>query len=220
MVAMGGDASRWDTRSVSDDPLPAEWLNRLQDLERAYLDSDDPIRGSGFSGGPQRWRAERAPILEAVDRGGDLLDVGCANGFLLECLVAWAQEKGVTLVPHGLDIGPGLVAAARQRLPTAQIHLGNAWDWKPPRRYRFVYTLADIVPPDRFDALVRRLLVEFVEHGGRLIVGDYGSRSRGIEPRDVAAMLRSHRPIAGQSVGGDPIVSRFAWIDAPALTAD
>jgi SAM-dependent methyltransferase len=204
---------------VAEDPLPPDWLEGLQDLERAYLDGDDPIRGSGFSGGPQRWRAERSPILEAVDRHGDLLDVGCANGYLLECLVEWAREKGVTLRPHGLDIGPGLVAEARLRLPDAQIHLGNAWDWKPPRRYRYVYTLTDIVPPDRFDRLVERLLAEFVEPGGRLVVGAYGSRSRKLEPRNVAAMLRSHGVVSGEAAGGDPIVTRFAWIDTPGSEA-
>ena len=200
---------------MANHPLPPDWLEGLQNLERAYLTNDDPIRGSGFSGGPQRWRAERSPILEAVDRDGDLLDVGCANGYLLECLVEWALEKGVTVRPHGLDIGLGLVALARQRLPHAQIHLGNAWDWEPPRRYRYVYTLTDIVPPDRFDAMMERLLAEFVEPGGRLVVGDYGSRSRRIEPRNVAEMLRSHGVVAGESSGGDPIVTRFAWIDAP-----
>ncbi len=207
---------------MSSDPLPEEWLAGLQNLERAYLDSDDPIRGSGFSGGPQRWRAERSPILQAIDGDGDILDVGCANGYLLECLVDWAGERGVTLTPHGLDIGPGLVAVARTRLPGASIHLGNAWDWTPPQRYRYVYTLTDLVPADRLDRMVQRLLRDFVAPGGRLIIGDYGSRSRRIEPRHVAALLRPHALVAGESVGGDPPIARFAWIDAlaPRLPPD
>jgi SAM-dependent methyltransferase len=216
MVAMGGDASRGAILApVPDHPLPPEWLANLQHLERAYLESGDPIRGSGFSGGPQRWRAERSPILEAIGTDGDIIDVGCANGYLLECLVGWAHERGITLTPHGLDIGPGLVEAARARLPGASIHLGNAWDWTPPRRYRYVYALADLVPVDRLDPMVDRLLAEFVEPGGRLIVGDYGSRSRRITPRSVAAILRAHGLVAGETAGGDPPVTRFAWIDAP-----
>jgi hypothetical protein len=30
---------------------------------------------------------EREPILTAIDSGGDILDIGCANGYLLECLM-------------------------------------------------------------------------------------------------------------------------------------
>ena len=66
-------------------------MRRQRALEDAYLRSDDPIRQSGFGGGAERWRAERSPILEAVDGDGDLLDIGCANGYLAECLVEWAR---------------------------------------------------------------------------------------------------------------------------------
>ncbi len=69
--------------------LPRDFVRRIESLEEAYLRSDDPIRQSGFGGGAERWRAERGPILEAVEGDGDLLDIGCANGYLLECLVAW-----------------------------------------------------------------------------------------------------------------------------------
>ncbi len=199
---------------MPDDTLPEAWMEEIRDLERAYLTTDDPIRGSGFGGGEIRWRQEREPILAAVADDGDLLDVGCANGHLLACLVDWAAERGITITPHGLDIGPDLVAAARRRLPGAPIHLGNAWDWEPPRRYRYVYALLDLVPPDREDPLVERLLARFVAPGGRLIMGDYGSRSRRRTPRDVAAVLRRHRPAAGEAWGGEPPISRFAWVDA------
>lgn len=199
---------------MPDDPLPEAFLAEIQALEAVYLASGDPIRGSGFSAGPVRWRAEREPILEAVTGDGDLLDVGCANGHLLACLVDWAAERGVTLTPHGVDLAPGLVAAARKRLPDAPIHRGNAWDWEPPQRYRYVYALADLVPADRLDRLVRRLLDRFVAPGGRLILGDYGSRTRGVTPQDVAVILGRHRPLAGEAWGGDPPIARFAWVDA------
>jgi hypothetical protein len=68
--------------------LPEAFLRDLKALELAYLKSDDPIEQSSFGGGKERWRAEREPILEAIAASGDLLDVGCANGYLLECLVA------------------------------------------------------------------------------------------------------------------------------------
>ncbi|MFQ6033540.1 MAG: hypothetical protein ACE5KR_01630 [Candidatus Bipolaricaulia bacterium] len=81
----------------ADRKLPGSFLQRLKALEAAYPAEDGPIRQSGFSSGPERWRAEREPILEAIGRDGGLLDVGCANGFLLECLVQWAGERGIVL---------------------------------------------------------------------------------------------------------------------------
>jgi SAM-dependent methyltransferase len=172
---------------------------------------------SGFSGGPERWRAEREPILEAIDRDGDILDVGCANGYLLQCLVLWAREKGRVLVPHGLDIGPRLIQLARARLPeySSNVHLGNGWNWLPPRRYRYVYSLWDCVPESYFGEYCRRLLTRIVEPGGKLIVGVYGSRSRGIVPFDVGRRLGSLGfSVAGTTSGGDLPVSRFAWVNA------
>lgn len=64
-----------------DRTLPNDFLCELELLEAAYLKEDDRIRQSGFSGGAERWRAERGPILDAIDTDGDLLDVGCANGY-------------------------------------------------------------------------------------------------------------------------------------------
>lgn len=171
--------------TTNEDRLPDAFLRSLAALENSYLESDDPIRQSGFGGGPVRWRQEREPLLAAVDRDGDFLDAGCANGYLLECLVVWAAERGITLTPHGVDAGARLIALARQRLPrhAANFHIANLWAWQPPRRYRYVYTLIDCVPDEHGQEYVRRLLDRAVEPGGRLIIGDYGSRSRGIPAR-------------------------------------
>jgi len=134
---------------VQPDPLPPVFLAELGALEASYLERTDPIGQSGF-GGAERWRAEREPILEAITEDGDLLDVGCANGYLLECLVAWGRERGLTLTPYGVDQGARLIALARERQPRWAGHffVGNAWDWHPPRRFRSVYALLDLVPPD------------------------------------------------------------------------
>jgi SAM-dependent methyltransferase len=196
--------------------FPADYLAQLRALEDAYLASDDPIRQSGFGGGPERWRAEREPILDAIDGDGDLLDIGCANGYLLECLVAWGAERGLRITPHGLDLGERLVAEARRRMPefAANFHAGNAWDWQPERRYRYVYTLHDCVPPELLGEYVRRLLERVVEPRGRLIVGAYGSRSRGTPPLPVAEVLESFGlRVTGRAMGGDPPITEFAWVD-------
>ena len=154
---------------------------------------DEPIRRSVSGGGAVRWRAERGPILDAVDSDGDFLDICCANGYLLECLVEWGRLRGVVLTPYGLDQGPRLIELARKRLPqyTDNLAVGNAWDWQPARRYRYVYSLYDCVPRDYLADYVRRLLSRAVALGGRLIIGAYGSRSRGLPPFDVPGFLRS-----------------------------
>ena len=129
--------------------LPAAFLRELEELEEAYLRNSDPIEQSGFYGGPERWRAEREPILDAVESDGDFLDAGCANGYLLECLVAWGRERGFSLIPYGLDQGARLIELARRLRPHLADHffVGTAWDWSPPPRFRYAYTLLDHVPP-------------------------------------------------------------------------
>jgi len=202
---------------VEIDTFPPEFAAHIHGLEAAYLRETDPIRQSGFSGGPDRWRNEREPILAAVEENGDFLDLGCANGFLLECLVAWAGERGISLIPHGLDIGASLIALAKVRLaPFADnFHVANAFVWNPPRRYRYVYTLCDCAPPDHFQAYVRGVLARCVAPGGRLIVGAYGSRSRNLPPVSVRRLLEgSGLTVLGEASGGSPVVVKFAWVAA------
>lgn len=203
-------------------PLPKAFLDGLRELARSYLASDDPCRQSGFGGGLARWRAEREPLLDAVDHDGSFLDLGCANGFLLASLRGWARERGIELDPFGLDQSSELVALARARLPDVadQLFVGNAWSWVPTRRFDYVYTLADAVPASYRTEHLRRLHTACVAPGGRLILGSYGSRSRRRPPEDVAgALTRAGLPPAGGSAAGSlpgdgPLV-RFAWLDRP-----
>jgi 2-polyprenyl-3-methyl-5-hydroxy-6-metoxy-1,4-benzoquinol methylase len=61
-------------------------------------------------------------VLDTVDRDGAFLDVGCANGYLMECIPGWAAEKGLAVEPHGVDIVPEFVA-----LPCATTTSARAW---------------------------------------------------------------------------------------------
>lgn len=191
------------------------FMSEMEKLESAYLESDDPMAGSGFHGGRARWTAERSPITEGIHRAGDFLDVGCANGLLACDVVAWAKEKGYRIVPHGIDLGERLVARARLRHP---VHAANftavdAWSWLPTRRWTFVYSLLDLSPEDLPCSWLRRLY-GWVEPGGRLIIGSYGSRSRRIPPEPVGPVLADcDLVVTGSSAGGDGPVTRFAWVD-------
>jgi SAM-dependent methyltransferase len=204
--------------ATEDDELPAGFQAELDDLARAYLATDDPLLQSGFGGGVERWRPEREPLLAAVTEGGSFLDVGCANGFLLASLVAWAGERGVALEPWGVDRSAELIALARARLPGAASHLfvADAWSWRPPRRFRYVYSLHDVVPESHLRAYVARVLERAVEPGGVLVLGAYGSRSRGVAPLDVAGLLAAFGyTVVGESGGGAGPLTRFAWTRAP-----
>lgn len=78
---------------------------------------------------PQAWadlaEAHNRPLFEAVlhaagvGPGTRLLDVGCGSGLTL----VLAQERGA--IPAGLDISPGLLQVARDRLPDADLREGD-----------------------------------------------------------------------------------------------
>ncbi len=87
-------------------------MEQARALEPASLEFDDPLRQSGFSGGRERWVKERSPLIEAIDRSGDFLDVGCANGLLAADVVDWTAQRGLEVIPHGVDLGPDLVSLA------------------------------------------------------------------------------------------------------------
>ena len=196
---------------------PIPFLDRLRELEESYLRETDPVRQSGFGGGHERWRRERELVLDAVVDAVAFLDVGCANGYLLECLVQWGRERGVRLAPYGVDYGARLVALARQRLPqyASNFWVANAWEWTPPRTFRYVYSLYDCVPRDLLPEYIRRLLARYVEPGGTLIMGAYGSRSRQQPAHDVATdITAAGYPVAGSASRGDLPVSRVAWVRA------
>jgi SAM-dependent methyltransferase len=200
--------------------LPNDFLSALAALPEAYLQHTDPIRQSGFGGGAERWKAEREPILDGVIQSGSFIDIGCANGYLLECLVEWGRERGLELEPFGLDLNAELIALARRRFPDLEsnFYLANAWMWEPPKRFDFVYSLYDNVPLTYLADYIRHLLSNAVAPGGRLIVGAYGSRTRNEPAFDVAQFIKSAGfEVAGPVSAGSVPEARFAWVDS--LTA-
>ncbi len=176
----------------------------------AYLAAETPQGQSGRTGSAADWERARRPVVDAIDRDGRFLDVGCANGLLMESVAAWSPHR---IEPYGLEIAPELAELARRRLPrwADRIFVGNTLDWQAPRRFTYVRANLDYVPRHRRLELVERLL-SFAE---RLIVGVY-NEERGARPTE--DLLRSFglEP-AGRSDYPHPtkagIDYRVFWID-------
>ncbi len=193
-------------------------------LEDRYLATDDVRAGSGFRGDAARWERARRVIAEAIDRDGTFLDVGCANGLLMESVRTWAAERGSAIEPYGLDASERLVELARGRLPAwaDRIRVGDARTWTPHaapvRWFDFVRTELEYAAPDDRPALVDHLLRRVAAPDGRLIVCTYGRASAGIETVEpVAEPLREWGyTVAGEAEAQDSHGVRFtrvAWID-------
>jgi SAM-dependent methyltransferase len=155
-----------------------DWFAKVKKtLETAYTVAPTAWQQSGKSGTFEDWTRLRIANIAPVQRSGTYLDIGCANGYLLECLVVWARLKGIEITPHGLDYSAQLAALAQQRLQfSSNIYVGNAWNWTPPQSFDYVRTELDYVPRNYRKTFIERLLVEFVAQEGRLIISQYRSR--------------------------------------------
>jgi hypothetical protein len=177
----------------------------------AYLAAETPWEGSGKQGSGEDWEYARSHIAQAIDRDGSFLDIGSANGYLLECLPRWTPHQ---LDRYGLDIAPELVDLARRRLPelAERLWVGNALSWEPPHRFTYIRTGLEYVPRRRRRDLVERLL-GWCE---RLIIGVFNEEA---QARPTEELLRSwgHR-VAGRSERAHPrkpgMEYRALWIDA------
>ena len=200
---------------MNDEELRRWFEANRQLLEIAYLSGTQPWQQSGVGlhtpHNAHDWEVLRRPIADCLTTSGTFLDIGCANGYLLECVLRWTQERGLHIIPYGLDFSERLVSLARERLPQYADHifLGNAWDWSSPRTFDAVNTTLDYVPIDLQEAYVQRLLAHYVRPGGRLLIAEYLGRHTensdmridekltrwGFSPEMVASSFLEHDPI-------------------------
>jgi SAM-dependent methyltransferase len=216
--------AQWDAALEAGEIDEERWYREITAvITPVYLAADNPRAQSGHSGDDTHWTQARGLIADAIDRDGTFLDVGCASGYLMECVQRWARERGWTIEPYGLDIAPELAELARSRLPqwTDRIYVGNAIDWQPPMRFDFVRTGLECVPTRRRRDLVERLLRDVVAPGGRLIIGTHNEEKD--EPRAEPSWEEQVAgwgfPIAGRSERPHyehaDLVYRVFWIDQP-----
>jgi len=162
-------------RTNPDDDYYERVRALLEDFYVAADERGDVFGGSGSSGNMSNWEGKRRVLAHAFDRDGTWLDVGCANGLLMETLTAWVAENGHRIEPYGLDLSRRIADRARKRLPlwAARIWSGNVMTFAPPIRFDYVTALSDAVPIESRAALLMRLSRLYLKPGGRLILSCY-----------------------------------------------
>jgi ubiquinone/menaquinone biosynthesis C-methylase UbiE len=155
----------------------AAWYGAMQDLIiPKYIAAENPRAQSGHSGDAAAWERARSLVVEGINSHGSFLDVGCANGHLMETAQSWASERGSRVEPYGVDISPEMIDLAVRRLPHwhDRFWVANILDWGSPRRFDFVHIQSlDYVPPTRRRELLAHLLTRICKPGGRLIIGPF-----------------------------------------------
>src|SRR5579871_391284 len=78
---------RWEAALAAGEITEEDWYREMQAIfTPAYLAAETPWGQSGKLGDQAAWEYARSLIADAVDRSGTFLDVGCASGYLMECL--------------------------------------------------------------------------------------------------------------------------------------
>jgi SAM-dependent methyltransferase len=119
-------------------------------------------------------------IASAINKDGTILDIGCANGFLLRSFQEWS---GHVLTPFGVDLNESFIEQAKSLFPQYKDHfsqfdileLPDTDSFALPQSYDFVYwAVWDNWTFNRaLEIRVIRSIAQMVKGGGRLILGLY-----------------------------------------------
>ncbi|MDE2887299.1 MAG: hypothetical protein OXR72_03735 [Gemmatimonadota bacterium] len=163
-------------------------------IDLAGLDTDPGLLRFALNGscvdGPsfETWKRARSFIASEIHRPGAVLDIGCANGFLLRCLQEWSDHA---LTPFGIDSSAGRARDVDRFFPVQCDHfarlpverLSEIGSHGLPEKYDFIYwAVWDNYGFDRqhrIDLLQRAY--DGVKDDGRLILGFYDREPDTIE---------------------------------------
>lgn len=130
----------------------------------------------------RQWERRRSFIARAIKKNGKLLDVGCANGFLLRCLQEWSNHN---LIPYGIDRNREAVEKAKNLFPRhrnnfiTNCFLKGSFPYDFDHIYWNVWDDYDFEQPDHFDFLDK--LLSRLAPRGRLILGFYNAKDKNFE---------------------------------------
>ena len=179
------------------------------------------LEGSSVFGGIYAdWEKDRRLISDAINRSGSLLDIGCANGFLMLCLAHWTSH---TLDFYGIDVDESRLNAARSLfnahkayfvlLPIGALEAPTLTAAGLPPTYDFVYWNVwdnlDFQDAWAVDYLER--VICCVRPGGRLILGFYDLDLDATERKLSAVSGRLGTPIGHKGPVGHNVI--VAWWD-------
>jgi SAM-dependent methyltransferase len=125
------------------------------------------------------WENGRKPISHFIDKPGTILDIGCANGFLLVCLQNWATHE---LNPFGIDPQEKFINEAKELFPNIFDHfivtyIEDLAKLPKPFPTTFDYVYWAVWDDKEFDSQKNNELVHHalskVSLGGKLILGFY-----------------------------------------------
>jgi hypothetical protein len=106
------------------------WYEAMQGLiVPTYIAADNPRAQSGHSGDAMAWERARSLVIEGLNHDGNFLDVGCANGHLMETAQSWASQRGLTIEPYGVDLSPEMVILPGDVFRIGMIVSGSRISW-------------------------------------------------------------------------------------------
>ncbi|SDP26637.1 Methyltransferase domain-containing protein [Paenibacillus sp. yr247] len=155
-----------------------EWyeMNKSYFTEH-YLSADNPRSQSGHGGDEEQYFHNHFMLLDTITKNGSFIDVGCANGYLIESINKWINGMNTYQLDfYGLDISHDLIELAKTRLPNwkDKLYTGNAIEWVPEKKFDFVCVKELGYVPDKMKkTFFEHLYNNFVDEEGRLILGPY-----------------------------------------------
>jgi len=173
------------------------------------------IQGSKCSGTLQFWKSSRAFVTNAINKSGTILDIGCANGFLLACLAQWLQEKSLTIIPYGIERDPSVLQCKRLFPDLYEVghfiqidletFLSNPPSEAPmfPTQFDFIYWNVWVENCNLEEEITQRHLCKLynmTSRGGRLLLGLYGTTEQNDKKiKTIKAIILQNFPYIDES---------------------
>jgi len=165
-------------------PLSDTWLNRLKkDIEESYLRYKEPWKQSGFMMSEEDWVKCRKPVADCMDKSGTFLDISCSIGYLLESVLSWTKERGLSITPYGIDASEKLIKVAKTRLTAFENNLvvANAMSWVSPLKYDFVRADLSYVLIESQEQFLQRIFNNFLTADGKVILCEFRSKGQDVK---------------------------------------